>query len=78
VVNITKDWDVWNEYNNNFFYKKMDITLIIIISSVLFITLIIIVIVLVWKANKKSELRKSQSMKQELQEIKKEENNKVY
>ena len=78
VINITKDWDVWNEYNNNFFYKKMDITLIIIISSVLFITLIIIVIVLVWKANKKSELRKSQSMKQELQEIKKEENNKVY
>ena len=78
VINITKDWEIWNDYNNNFFYKKMDLTLIIIISSVLFITLVIIVIVLVWRANKKSELRKSQSMKQELHEIKEEENNKVY
>ena len=78
IINITKDWDTWNEYNNNFFYKKMDITIIIIISSILFITLIIIVVVLVWRANKKSELRKSQSMKQELHEIKDEENNKVY
>ena len=70
IINITKEWKVWNEYNNNFFYKKIDITLIIIISSILFITLVVIVIILIWRANKKSEMRKSQSMKIELQNIK--------
>ena len=69
VVNITKEWDIWNEYNNNFFYKKLDITLIIIISSILFVTLIIIVSILVWRAFKKSELRKSQEKMKELQNI---------
>ena len=69
IVNITKEWDIWNEYNNNFFYKKLDITLIIIISSILFVTLIIIVSILVWRAFKKSELRKSQEMMKELQNV---------
>ena len=74
ILNITKEWNIWNENNNNFFYKKMDITLIIIISSILFITLVVIVIILVIRANKKSEMRKSQSMKLELQNIKEGEN----
>ena len=81
VVNITKEWDVWNEYNNNFFYKKMDITLIIIVSSILFITLVVIVVILVWRAFRKSELRKSQQIQRELQNINPENNiqdNKVY
>ena len=78
IINITKEWDVWNEYNNNFFYKKMDITIIIIISSILFVTLMIIVAFLVWRAFRKSELRKSESMKQEMQEMKEKNNNKVY
>ena len=39
IVNITKQWETWNEHTNDLFYKKIDITLIIIISSILFITL---------------------------------------
>ena len=80
ILNITKEWNIWNENNNNFFYKKMDITLIIIISSILFITLVVIVIILVVRAKKKSEMRNSQSMKLELQNIKEGENanDKVY
>ena len=62
IVNITKQWETWNEHTNNFFYKKIDITLIIIISSILFITLIIIVVCLVFRAFRKSELRKSIEM----------------
>jgi hypothetical protein len=69
VINITKEWDSWNEVYNNFFYKKLDITLIIIISSILFVTLIAIVAFLVWRAFRKSELRKSQESFKELHEI---------
>ena len=78
ILNITKEWSTWNEYNNNFFYKKIDITLIIIIASILFATLMIIVAYLVWKAFKKSELRQSQEMMKELHEINKDNNNIVY
>ena len=38
----------------------------------------IIVAFLVWRAFRKSELRKSESMKQEMQEMKEKNNNKVY
>ena len=69
VINITKEWDSWNEVYNNFFYKKLDITLIIIISSILFVTLMAIVAFLVWRAFRKSELRKSQESFKELHEI---------
>jgi hypothetical protein len=74
IVNITKQWETWNEHTNNFFYKKIDITLIIIISSILFITLIIIVVCLVFRAFRKSELRKSIEMQRELNNINAEEN----
>ena len=70
VVNITKEWNSWNEVYNNFFYKKLDITLIIIISSILFVTLMAIVAFLVWRAFRKSELRKSQEIIKELNDIK--------
>ena len=74
IVNITKQWETWNEHTNNFFYKKIDITLIIIISSILFITLIIIVVCLVFRAFRKSELRKSIEIQRELNNINAEEN----
>ena len=70
VVNITKEWNSWNEVYNNFFYKKLDITLIIIISSILFVTLMAIVAFLVWRAFRKSELRKSQEIIKDLNDIK--------
>ena len=77
ILDITQQWLTWNEYNNNFFYKKIDITLIIIISSILFASLIIIVGFLVWRAFKKSELRKSQEMNKELKEVNEENNNNI-
>ena len=69
VLNITKEWNSWNEVYNNFFYKKLDITLIIIISTILFVTLMIIVAILVWRAFRKSELRKSQELIKEMKDI---------
>ena len=77
ILDIMQQWLTWSEYNNNFFYKKIDITLIIIISSILFASLIIIVGFLVWRAFKKSELRKSQEMNKELKEVNEENNNNI-
>ena len=77
ILDIMQQWLTWSEYNNNFFYKKIDITLIIIISSILFASLIIIVGFLVWRAFKKSELRKSQEMIKDLKEVNEENNNNI-
>ena len=69
VINITREWESWNEVRNNFFYKNFDMTTIIIIAIILFSLLIIIVGFLVWKACKKSKEKKSQEFIQELNNI---------
>ena len=69
IINVSKEWSTWNELTNNFFYKNFDITSIIIIASILFAILFIIVGLLIWKACRKSKLKKSQEFVQELNNI---------
>ena len=69
VINITREWENWNEVRNTFFYKNFDMTTIIIIATILFSLLMLIVGILVWRACRKSKEKKSHEFIQELNNI---------